>query len=310
MTIPGLFVIVALSLAGAFQTETQTGASARIEGEAQVESTVGIPVQVLQVIYPGPELEVRDVDPRTTPIVLRIDAVYPHGADYRYDLTWSGMEAGTFNLTDYLRRKDGTESTDLPACTVTVKSVLAPDSIDIQLDIPEKGLIPATYRSAWLIGGIVWVVGLLGFIFLGRRRQPSSVQPAPEDIARAKLRRIEQLIETAMREPAFSVQQKAELDLLIVDFWRERRDLTGVAPDKAIQTLRNDPEAGPLLQRAERWLYDRPENTSREEISALLAPLRELVREAAIKGRPSLSGTGTASGRETGTSKAAEGGRG
>ncbi len=267
MTIPGLFVIAALSLTGGLQTETQTHESVR--------------------------MEVRDVDPRTTPVVLRIDAVYPHGADFRYDLTWSGMEAGTFNLTDYLRRKDGTESSDLPACTVTVKSVLAPDAIDIQLDVPEKGLIPATYRTAWLIGGIVWVTGLLGLIFLGRRRQPVKVQLAPEDIARAKLRRIELLIETAMREPAFSVQQKAELDLLIVDFWRERRDLTGVAPDKAIQALRTDPEAGPLLQRAERWLYDRPENTSREEISALLAPLRELVREASAKGPPSLSSKGT-----------------
>lgn len=289
MTIPGIVVIAALCLAGGIQTETETAKSARIDGESQLQSTVGIPVQVLQVVYPGTELEIRDVDPRTTPIVLRIDAVYPHGSDFRYDLTWSGMEAGTFNLSDYLRRKDGTDSS-LPACMVTVKSVLAPDAVDIHLVVPEKPLIPATYRTAWLIGGIVWGAGLLGLLFWGRRRQPANAELRPEDIARAKLLRIEQLIEMALREPAFSVQQKAELDLLIVDFWRERRDLSGVAPDEAIRKLRNDSEAGPLLQRAERWLYDRPENTTHEEIASLLAPLRALVRDAA--GRETTSPVG------------------
>ena len=56
-------------------------------------------------VLPGSELEVKPIGERT-PIVLRIVRVFPHGTAFRYDLEYYGLEPGSFDLKDYLQRKD------------------------------------------------------------------------------------------------------------------------------------------------------------------------------------------------------------
>src|ERR1700682_441468 len=70
------------------------------------ETPVGIAGRVEQVVIPGPELEVVPHEDRKLPIRLRIVAVFPHGSAFRYDLEYQGLQTGTFDLKDYLRRKD------------------------------------------------------------------------------------------------------------------------------------------------------------------------------------------------------------
>ena len=41
------------------------------------------------------------------PVVVRIADVYPHGSAFRYDLVYYGLEPGDYDLTEFLRRKDG-----------------------------------------------------------------------------------------------------------------------------------------------------------------------------------------------------------
>src|SRR5690242_7913189 len=79
---------------------------AHAHGDAVPETRVGIAGRLDQVVIPGSELEVVPHEDRKLPIRLRIVAVYPHGSAFRYDLEYQGLEPGSFNLKDYLRRKD------------------------------------------------------------------------------------------------------------------------------------------------------------------------------------------------------------
>src|SRR5258707_14791126 len=59
------------------------------------------------VVLPGPELEVRPLEDSQAPFVLRITAVYAHGTAFRYDFVYYALEPRTYDLTQYLRPKDG-----------------------------------------------------------------------------------------------------------------------------------------------------------------------------------------------------------
>ncbi len=66
------------------------------------KSTVGMPARIEQRVLPGSELEVRPIDDRRAPIVLRILGVYPHGTAFRYDFVYYGLDPGTYDLKDLL----------------------------------------------------------------------------------------------------------------------------------------------------------------------------------------------------------------
>ncbi|MEZ6065121.1 MAG: hypothetical protein R3B90_05320 [Planctomycetaceae bacterium] len=73
---------------------------------AGYSANVGLPGKLTDVVLPGSELTVGPVDD-DTPVIIRIDAVRPHGTDHRYDLTVYGVEPGEYDLGDYLVRVDG-----------------------------------------------------------------------------------------------------------------------------------------------------------------------------------------------------------
>ena len=58
------------------------------------KSTVGMPARIDQLVLPGTELEVRPIDDRLAPIVVRIVNTYPHGSAFRYDIVYYGLEPG------------------------------------------------------------------------------------------------------------------------------------------------------------------------------------------------------------------------
>src|SRR5664279_2863147 len=60
-------------------------------------STVGLPVDVKQIVLPGTELESTPWDDKS-PVVVRIIEVYPHGDAFRYDLSYQGLEPGDYDL--------------------------------------------------------------------------------------------------------------------------------------------------------------------------------------------------------------------
>ena len=86
-------------------------------------STVGMPVQISDLVLPGPELEPVPITDET-PVVVRIDAVYAHGTGFRYDLVCYTLEPGEFDVSDYLRRKDGPPHLRFPShkCSARLES--------------------------------------------------------------------------------------------------------------------------------------------------------------------------------------------
>ena len=134
-------------------------------------STVGMPAKLEQLVLPGTELEARPIEDRSTPIVVRITEAYPHGSAFRYDIVYYGLEPGRYDLKDYLRRKDGSPTKDLPSVPVSVQPVLPPGQIEPNRLIIEPSPSLGGYRLLVLLGGLAWVAGLAAIALAGRRRR-------------------------------------------------------------------------------------------------------------------------------------------
>lgn len=261
------------------QAADDSPARARIDGDAQLSAPVGMFASISQVFLPGSELV---PDPTAGPnagfMVIRIDGVYPHGDGFRYDLTWSAEKPGTFNLTDSLRRRDGTATDNLPAIPVTVSSSLAPDRFIPNPLRPVGGGWIGGYRTLMGLLGFLWLAGLVAFFWF----RPKSPPPAPvENTSHTRLQQIREQLEAVIQSEQLAPSDKARLELLVVAFWREHRQLGQLSPSALLNALRSDPDSGPLLRQLERWLYDRPQRTDAAELADLLLPLQRIVEHSA-----------------------------
>ena len=230
------------------------------------QSTVGMPARIDQIVLPGTELEVKPLADRKTPIVLRIANVFPHGTAYRYDLVYYGLDAGSFDLKDYLRRKDGSSTADLPGLKVEITTLLPPGQVLPHALEATAGPALGGYRL-WLVGGgIAWALGLLAILLVGRRRRRTQAlsQRAPVTMAE----RLRPFVEAA-QAGSLSATQRAELERLLLAFWQRRLRLEKARPQDAFAAMRQDPHAGPLLQQLEDWLH-RPQPARDVDVSALL----------------------------------------
>lgn len=243
--------------------------------------SVGMPGLIQELVLSGSELEVRPRDPKD-PLVLRIARVSPHGSDFRYDLEFVGLEPGTYDLRDGLRRKDGTpiETSagapgSLPAIPVEVRSVLQPGIVKphppSDLDVPGFG----GYRTVLVAAGVLWIAGLL-VILLGwrRRRQAEIAEQRPATLAE----RLRPLVERALAGE-LSREQRSQLELSLVAYWRRKLDLEHERPAALLGRLREHPEAGPLLSSLEAWLH-MPSPPRNIDVTGLLAPYRNLPPDA------------------------------
>ena len=241
------------------------------------EVTVGMSGKFEQIVLPGTELVPKKVDPRATPVAIRIDDVFPHGDRFRYDMTWFGLEPGEHNLVDYLERKDGSATDEIPAITVRVNSVLPPDRL--KPNEASEGFLASVggYQTALIIAGLVWLAGLIVILNLGRGKDASLAVDTAE-VQLSEVDRIQQLLLTAIESGELSAEDKAELDTGIFNFWRKQRSLESESMESVIAVLREDEEAGPLLQGIERWFYStRPPGA--EEIRDLLEPMRQSLEQ-------------------------------
>lgn len=252
--------------------EQPTGAN--IEGDKVLELTVGMSGKITQVVLPGSLLKAKEVDPRRTPIVVRIDAVFPHGENNRYDLTWFGLEPGPHNISDYLVREDGTSAADLPTISVNVKSILP--SNRLRPNEVQQGFLARIggYRVAVTLAVVVWIGGLLAILFVGRNKKVESAAEIDQQTL-SPVDRIQQLIEQAIKAGELGTADKADLDMRILNFFRGRRNLGDVAMGEALSALKNDEQAGPLLTGLERWFYSKNPPAA-DEVAAMLQPLKNL----------------------------------
>jgi hypothetical protein len=246
------------------------GAQPAIATPQLCDSTVGLPARTEQLVLPGTELEPAAWDD-ATPVVIRIEAVYPHGAAFRYDLVYQGLEPGEYDLRKFLRRKDGSSVDDLPPLVVTIHGLLPLGHVTPH-DPPFSSL-PwlGGYRVLLALVGVLWLMGLIWIVY---PRRPAS-QVLGEGVVHVSLaERLRPLVSRAMRGQLTSVQT-AELERALVSYWRRRLSLEDVPPVEALRRLRADPQAGPLVAQLESWLH-RPQGGREVDIAALLAPYRDL----------------------------------
>lgn len=239
------------------------------------ESTVGIPARITDFVLPGSEIEVVPQTAKSA-VVLRITRVAPHGTEFRYDIEWTGLDPGEHDLREFLRRKDGTDASSLPAVPVTVRSVLPPGQVVPHH--PPAGDVPGFggYRVWWIVGGIAWTIGL-AWILLGFRRQrqrDAAVVTPPRTLAE----RLRPLVERAL-DGRLSRTERAQLELGLVAYWRRKLGLDEHQPAEAHEILRGHAAAGPLLNQLDAWLH-KPGVRQDVDVAALLAPYKDLPPDA------------------------------
>jgi hypothetical protein len=264
-TLPNAFLLIA-ALAGWSAT-----------APAQPETTVGMTGRMEGVVLPGPELEARPLTDRKAKLVLRVVQVYPHGTAFRYDLEYFGLEPGTHDLRDYLRRKDNSPLGELPPLLVKVNPVLPPGQVEPNKLEIDHSVRLGGYRYLAVAVVALWVIGLVllvGSFFFPRRKRPAAAAEKPVSLAE----RLRPLVEGAVAG-TLSRAELANLERALLAYWRKRLNLEHAEPGEAVEKLRAHPEAGPLLAQLEAWLH-RPGLPEPVDVPALLAPYRDLPPEA------------------------------
>jgi hypothetical protein len=243
------------------------------------ESTIGMPVRIDQLVLPGSELEVKPLDDRKSPVVLRIANTYAHGTSFRYDLVYYALEPGKFDLKNYLRRKDGSSTADLPPLLVTIRPLLPAGQIEPHpLELGQSPRLGGYSTLVTIIGGL-WALALIGmvaFFLFGARttRSGNAARAKPQTLAE----RLRPLVEKAMAGE-LPAAECAELERSLLAYWRKRLGLDDEAPARAIARMRGHPEAGLLLDQLEFWLH-RPGTATTVDVAILLRPYQNLPADA------------------------------
>jgi hypothetical protein len=244
--------------------------SAPLHGQDTRSATVGMPARIEQIVLPGPELEVKPLDDRRQPVVLRIAQVYPHGTAFRYDLVYYGLQPGDYDLRDYLRHKDRSAVGNLPPLRVKIQSVLGPGQIlpaDLKMS-PSPAL--GGYRIVLMALGVAWVLGI-AVILLVRRRKQAELKISARPLTLAD--QLRPLVERAAAGE-LTLSERAWLERILLAYWRKRLQVENARPAEAFAVMRAHAEAGPLLEQLESWLH-RADAGESVDVAALLRPYRD-----------------------------------
>jgi hypothetical protein len=227
----------------------------------------------VQIMLPGTLLEARPLAPKAK-LLLRLAETRPHGTLFDYDLRYVGLVPGKYDLRNYLTRKDGSSTNDLPNIAVEVAGLL-PQKHQGELVPQEVRKIPflGGYRTTLIVLAIGWAILFVPLWWIGRK--PKAVElpkPAPKPPTLAD--RLRPLVALAV-EGKLSRDELAQLERMLLNYWREKLGLQGESMAEAVQKLRHHPEGGALLREMENWLH-RPPGSAKVDVNALLAPYRQV----------------------------------
>jgi hypothetical protein len=239
--------------------------------------TVGMEGYV-QIMLSGTLLEARPVEPKAK-LLLRVADARPHGILFDYDLRYIGFVPGKYDLRDYLIRKDGSSTNDLPKIPVEVTGLL-PVKHRGELVPQETSTLPSLggYKGTLIAVAIVWAV-LFVPLWLTRRKPKAIEAPKVEAKPLTLANRLRPLVVRAV-EGKLSRDELAQLERMLLNYWREKLGLREESMIEAVQKLRQHPQGGELLREMENWLH-RPPGSAKVDVNALLAPYREPVATTA-----------------------------
>ena len=106
-------------------------------------------------------------------------------------------------------------------------------------------------------------------------QQTESAAPPPKPTLADRMRPLVEQVASGAADTA----QKAELERLLVAFWRSRLDLGSERAVDAIMTIRNHEEAGALLRQVEAWLHA-PTPPATFDVADLLSPYRAVTADS------------------------------
>jgi len=127
------------------------------------------------------------------------------------------------------------------------------------------------YTSLATAAVVVWVLGLLGLIFIGRSRK-KKVKQENAEVSLADLLQ-DRLAAAAKGEMTSS--QYAELERVLLSMWRRRLGLEDITAAEALQKIRENEKAGPLMRQMETWIHSPNRDTSLDLVE-LLKPYRDM----------------------------------
>jgi hypothetical protein len=242
-------------------------------GTNTASRNIGIEGKVT-VALPKPDYKPRPLDDRTE-LILRIESVKPlPNGQHNYEFFYMGLEPGAYKLADYLMRPDGSRPDELGDVRIHVRAML-PDDHDGKLNAYVSRLFPfiGGYRAMLGVVGAVWIGGIAAFIIMSRKKRVIE-EPVFVTLQPSFAERLRPLVEDAAAGK-LSVEGQAHLERLLMGYWREKLNLPELRMAESLSRLKAHAEAGELLRALERWLH-RPSGASREEITSLLQPYRNI----------------------------------
>jgi hypothetical protein len=214
-----------------------------------------------------------------TPLLVRVKSVQPtEDQKFSYLVSYSGVEKGTFNLTDYLCTPNG-ERLREPITPVQVNSFI-PDSAEYavqNLPVPRHAA-PLPYTALLCVSAAAWLgTGLWMFLPRRKRRQVTApvVPPPATEGPRSFEDLLRPLVEKAAKK-AISPEEKGRLEQILFQYWSALLQLDHLNSVEQLRRILEHKEAGALLRTVEQWLYQPDSNIPAEEISQILKPYMDL----------------------------------
>jgi hypothetical protein len=220
-----------------------------------------------KVVLERGDYVVRPLDDRT-PVILRLGKTEAVDGGFAYQLHVIGFEPGEHRLADYLMHPDGSPATELGDRTFTVKTVLPPEhdgTLTPHLAAPMPWF--GGYRHLLIGLAVLWVLGWFGIHRIGRQKKRLA-EAAPEPPPPGFAERLRPYLERAAGGK-LDADGKAELERLLLSYWRDRLSPPGETMAAEFAALRAHPEASPALDALERWLH-RPGGADARAIESLL----------------------------------------
>ncbi|MEZ6003968.1 MAG: hypothetical protein R3F33_07245 [Planctomycetota bacterium] len=240
--------------------------------EILARTSIGMRLVLRDVVLPVEGLEPVPVhDAGKADALVRILESERHGEAMRYTFEVTPYVAGAFDLRTHLQGPAGA-SVELPPLNIEVSAVLPPGRMEPAALEETTGRRFGGYKNRMILAGILWIIGLIMILYLGRqtKRRAERAENAPPPTVAQLLR---PLLEKA-HAGDLPDRERADLERLLLRFWRDRRGLAEVSPVAALARLKQDKEAGPLLVTLETWLHS-PGPAPEPDWAALLAPYQK-----------------------------------
>ncbi len=202
--------------------------------------------------YSGSRLVARPYR-RGASVNLRIANEMQQGNIRVYDVRYVVSLPGEFDLTEYLTSADGRPISDLPSFKVRGLTSLTKDIETRIQEIEEVGVHVWHWYYETLTGlGIAWGFWLMGLIFIGRPKRPPKIAPPPPPPS--VLERIARYL-IALKEGELTVDEKAELEVLLLEHWRDRLDLRDGRMAESCRRIQRSDDLGTLYEKLQAWLH-------------------------------------------------------